>query len=235
MWQILRCSQNESRAVFRREFREEARRVWKMALTPHKRIEMLAELKLKKISAKEALEEKLRHEKNEYRIKMRTSMRYKEFLASKVAQGDKNALSELRRQTLRIKKSSQDNSYIQTTDSSITTLLNDVTFKVKLNGTVTYYIDSKSVVEDTKEWVSVLHKDDPQAIILALKIALEKNGQQPLVLIGGDEFKENVIKVAIEHNLFVRFSDVELQLTYEGLANLGSDKSNYSRYHNRNG
>ncbi|EQB6624560.1 hypothetical protein ACYR0R_005902, partial [Escherichia coli] len=93
---------------------------------------------------------------------------------SKVAQGDKNALSELRRQTLRIKKSSQDNSYIQTTDSSITTLLNDVTFKVKLNGTVTYYIDSKSVVEDTKEWVSVLHKDDPQAIILALKIALEK-------------------------------------------------------------
>lgn len=42
--------------------------------------------------------------KNEYRIKMRTSMRYKEFLASKVAQGDKNALSELRRQTLRIKK-----------------------------------------------------------------------------------------------------------------------------------
>lgn len=34
-----------------------------MALTPHKRIEMLAELKLKKISAKEALEEKLRHEK----------------------------------------------------------------------------------------------------------------------------------------------------------------------------
>jgi hypothetical protein len=58
--------------------------------------------------------------------------------------------------------------------------------------------------------VSVVQKQNDEAIELAIRLALEKNGYRPLTLNGDETFIENVLRVAKEKNIHVSFEREDL-------------------------
>ncbi|HAK8360453.1 TPA: hypothetical protein H2W55_004283, partial [Salmonella enterica] len=58
-------------------------------------------------------------------------------------------------------------------------------------------------------------KDDENAIMFAIKLALEKNGGRPLTLTGDHDFRLNVAVLAAQKKIRLSFNDEELQNVYE--------------------
>ncbi|MDY8671145.1 LPD7 domain-containing protein [Escherichia coli] len=215
LWAQFRSEQKAIRAHFHKGYRERARQIRRDNPELRARNFELARLKLEKMAALEALERELNIERQTFRNSMVTRNRYIEFLQKRSEDGDSAALHELRRYTKTSQSAVPDYGFIQQNQQTASILYSDITFRVRNNGNVSYFFGKRLVVEDSREWVSVIEKDDEKAIIFALRLALEKNGNSPLTLTGDHDFRTSVAALAAQQNIRVNFNDKEIQNEYE--------------------
>ncbi|EHM1530100.1 hypothetical protein KD679_004509, partial [Salmonella enterica subsp. enterica serovar Typhimurium] len=215
LWAEFKSEQKSTRVHFHKGYRERVRKVRIDNTDLRGRNAELARLKLEKMAAQEALERDLEIERQAFRNSMVTRNRYIGFLQKRIDGGDCAALHELRRYTQTDQSSAPDYGFIQQNQQATSILYSDITFRVRNNGNVSYYFGKRLVVEDSREWVSVIEKDDESAIMFAIKLALEKNGGRPLTLTGDHDFRLNVAALAAQKKIRLSFNDAELQNVYE--------------------
>ncbi|MBJ9635495.1 hypothetical protein I5532_22940 [Citrobacter freundii] len=215
LWAEFKSGQKSTRVHFHKGYRERVRKVRRDNTDLRGRNAELARLKLEKMAAQEVLERDLELERQTFRNSMVTRNRYIEFLQKRIDDGDCAALHELRRYTQTDQSSTPDYGFIQQNQQAASILYSDITFRVRNNGNVSYYFGKRLVVEDSREWVSVVEKDDENAIMFAIKLALEKNGGRPLTLTGDHDFRLNVAALAAQKKIRLSFNDEELQNVYE--------------------
>ncbi|ENG4975183.1 hypothetical protein ABUD90_003575 [Escherichia coli] len=215
LWAEFKSGQKSTRVHFHKGYRERVRKVRRDNADLRGRNAELARLKLEKMAAQEVLERDLELERQTFRNSMVTRNRYIEFLQKRIDDGDCAALHELRRYTKTDQSSTPDYGFIQQNQQAASILYSDITFRVRNNGNVSYYFGKRLVVEDSREWVSVVEKDDENAIMFAIKLALEKNGGRPLTLTGDHDFRLNVAALAAQKKIRLSFNDEELQNVYE--------------------
>lgn len=215
LWADFKSGQKSTRVHFHKGYRERVRKVRRDNADLRGRNAELARLKLEKMAAQEVLERDLELERQTFRNSMVTRNRYIEFLQKRIDDGDCAALHELRRYTQTDQSSTPDYGFIQQNQQAASILYSDITFRVRNNGNVSYYFGKRLVVEDSREWVSVVEKDDENAIMFAIKLALEKNGGRPLTLTGDHDFRLNVAALAAQKKIRLSFNDEELQNVYE--------------------
>ncbi|EGK9148582.1 hypothetical protein IOW38_003889 [Salmonella enterica] len=215
LWPVFKSGQKSTRLHFHKGYRERVRKVRRDNTDLRERNAELARLKLEKMAAQEVLERDLEFERQTFRNSMVTRNRYIEFLQKRIDDGDCAALHELRRYTQAGQSSPPDYGFIQQNQQAASILYSDITFRVRNNGNVSYYFGKRLVVEDSREWVSVVEKDDENAIMFAIKLALEKNGGRPLTLTGDHDFRLNVAVLAAQKKIRLSFNDEELQNVYE--------------------
>ncbi|EDR9714050.1 hypothetical protein RDB90_005481 [Salmonella enterica] len=215
LWAEFKSEQKSTRLHFHKGYRERVRKVRRDNTDLRGRNVELARLKLEKMAAQEALERDLEIERQAFRNSMITRNRYIGFLQKRIDGADGAALHELRRYTQTDQSSAPDYGFIQQNQQATSILYSDITFRVRSNGNVSYYFGKRLVVEDSREWVSVIEKDDENAIMFAIKLALEKNGGRPLTLTGDHDFRLNVAALAAQKKIRLSFNDAELQNVYE--------------------
>lgn len=215
LWAEFKSEQKSTRLHFHKGYRERVRKIRRDNTDLRGRNVELARLKLEKMAAQEALERDLEIERQAFRNSMITRNRYIGFLQKRIDGADGAALHELRRYTQTDQSSAPDYGFIQQNQQATSILYSDITFRVRSNGNVSYYFGKRLVVEDSREWVSVIEKDDENAIMFAIKLALEKNGGRPLTLTGDHDFRLNVAALAAQKKIRLSFNDAELQNVYE--------------------
>lgn len=141
---------------------------------------------------------------------------YREFLAELASHGDEAALAELRRQRDTAATSVELNfiEALATTRISDHTapIMDSLSYSINLRGDVTYYSDAtkrRRLVIDSGLNVSVTSADDPKAVEIGLRLALQKFGPS-LKVEGSDEFKRQLVEVALKTGLRVDFSNQEM-------------------------
>ncbi|EIK1335576.1 hypothetical protein LJV55_004069, partial [Salmonella enterica] len=215
LWAEFKSGQKATRIHFYKGYRERTRKIRRENPELRVRSAELARLKLEKMAAQEALERELEIGRQAFRNSMVTRNRYIGFLQKRIDDGDSAALHELRRYTRRNQSTTPDYGFMQQNQQATSILYSDITFRVRNNGNVSYYFGKRLVVEDSREWVSVVEKDDENAIMFAIKLALEKNGGRPLTLTGDHDFRLNVAALAAQKKIRLSFNDEELQNVYE--------------------
>lgn len=215
LWADLKSKQRATRLNFHKGYRERVRKIRLNNPDVRGRNAGLARLKIEKMAAQEVLEHELETERQTFRNSMVTRNRYIDFLQKRSNGGDSAALHELRRYTQTDQFVVPDNCFMQQNLQAASILYSDITFRVRNNGNVSYFFGKRLVVEDSREWVSVIDISDKTAIIFALKLALEKNGNRPLTLTGDDDFRLSVAALAAQQNIRLSFSDEKIQSEYE--------------------
>ncbi|KZQ21261.1 LPD7 domain-containing protein [Enterobacter roggenkampii] len=209
-WKELKENHARQRTVLNKSFRQKSSEVWKdNTLTLNEKKSNVAALRLKKLRARQVLQEQQKEERALLKESLSTYNRFLEYLRILADEGDRHALEELRKASKR-QTTKPDSNYFESQADSITVLLDKVTYAVKNNGSVSYLINNKEAVIDSREWVSVVQKQNDEAIELAIRLALEKNGYRPLTLNGDETFIENVLRVAKEKNIHVSFEREDL-------------------------
>ncbi|WP_421637151.1 LPD7 domain-containing protein [Enterobacter ludwigii] len=206
-WKSLKEDHARQRTLLNKSFREKSSEVWKdNTLTLTEKKSNVAALRLQKLRARQVLQEQQKEERALLKESLSTYNRFLEYLRILADEGDRHALEELRKASKR-QTTKPDSNYFESQTDSITVLLDKVTYAVKNNGSVSYLINNKEAVIDSREWVSVVQKQNDEAIELAIRLALEKNGYRPLTLNGDELFIENVLRVAKEKNIRVSFEN----------------------------
>ncbi|MEH4714419.1 hypothetical protein PO360_21840 [Enterobacter ludwigii] len=209
-WKELKENHARQRTVLNKSFRQKSSEVWKdNTLTLNEKKSNVAALRLQKLRARQVLQEQQKEERALLKESLSTYNRFLEYLRILADEGDRHALEELRKASKR-QTTKPDSNYFESQADSITVLLDKVTYAVKNNGSVSYLINNKEAVIDSREWVSVVQKQNDEAIELAIRLALEKNGYRPLTLNGDETFIENVLRVAKEKNIHVSFEREDL-------------------------
>lgn len=142
--------------------------------------------------------------------------RYREFLADLADRGDEAALIELRRQRDTTNTSAELNFIegLPTARSSdhIAPIVRSLSYSISYRGDVTYYSDAtkrRTLVIDSGRTVSVPFVEDPEAVEIGLRLALQKFGPN-LRVEGNEKFKRQLIEVALKTGLHVDFSNQEM-------------------------
>ncbi|RSC52127.1 LPD7 domain-containing protein [Citrobacter amalonaticus] len=209
-WKELKENQARQRGLLNKSFRQKASEVWKdNRLTVTEKKSNLAALRIQKLRAQEDLKEQLKKERALLKESLSTHNRFLEYLRILSEEGDREALDKLRKASKRL-ATKPDSNFFESPGDSITVLLDKVTYAVKNNGSVSYLIDNKEAVIDSRDWVSVVQQQNDEAIELAIRLALEKNGYRPLTLNGNESFIDNVLRVAKEKNIRVSFENADV-------------------------
>jgi len=79
-------------------------------------------------------------------------------------------------------------------------------------GDVSYLLNGRVSVIDRGRLVTVLNQDDA-AIVFGLEMAIQKYGSR-ITCTGTGEWKRMVTKTAVQHGIFVQFTDPEMQTTH---------------------
>ncbi len=160
-------------------------------------------LKSQKILELKALDKANKHNQEIIKSKFNTDMRksYQVFLLEKVAEGDDEALAELRR--LKIKFEPPTNS-ITSLDKYHEFKLN-IRYNVDEHGTIRYQINDTTIIEDEGNRINVKQGTEDN-IKLSLELSMNKFGNK-LTLDGDISFRKRVVETAIKNNMKVEFLD----------------------------
>lgn len=142
---------------------------------------------------------------------------YKRFLAES-AQSNvpyaEEALAELRKRAPDVVERDDAAQYIRAADAQAEAqaapIRRDLSYKVDTKGHVTYKIDGREALKDEGQRVKVLQATDNGVIEQGLALARSKFGKT-ITLHGSDDFKAQVVAVAVQKNMDVDFSDPHLQ------------------------
>jgi hypothetical protein len=79
----------------------------------------------------------------------------------------------------------------------------------RITGDVSYTLNGKLSVIDRGRRVTVLNQNEA-AIVFGLEMAVQKYGSR-IACSGGDDWKRQVVKVAVQNGIFVEFTDPEIR------------------------
>jgi hypothetical protein len=79
----------------------------------------------------------------------------------------------------------------------------------RTTGDVSYTLNGKLSVIDRGRHVTVLNQNEA-AIVFGLEMAVQKYGSR-IACSGGDDCKRQVVKVAVQNGIFVKFTDPEMR------------------------
>lgn len=213
-WKELREDQARQRTLLNKTFRQKSSAVWKKNdLTFSEKKSNVAAIRLQKLKARQILQEQQKAERAKLKEALSTQNRFIEYLRLLAEEGDRQALKELRKVVKRHERQPERN-YFESQVNATSVLLEKVTYTVKNNGSVSYLIDNKEAVVDAREWISIVQNENDEAIELAIRLALEKNGYRPLTLNGDDSFIENVVRVAQQKDIKLSFINDEISQKY---------------------
>lgn len=233
-WKELKEDQSRQRTLLNKSFRNKSSEVWRdSSQTIIEKKSNVAALRLQKLKARQVLQEQHKEERTRLKASLSIHNRFMEYLRLLAEEGDRQALNELRKASKR-KAYKPDTNYFESQVNATTVLLEKVTYTVKRNGSVSYLIDDKEAVIDSREWVSVVQRNSDEAIELAIRLALEKNGYKPLTLNGDKDFIDSVVRVAREKNIVVSFENPEINEKYAELNNEVKN-INHNPYRSKNG
>lgn len=225
-WKELREDQARQRTLLNKTFRQKSSAVWKENdLTFSDKKSNVAAIRLQKLKARQILQEQQKAERAKLKEALSTQNRFIEYLRLLAEEGDRQALKELRKVVKRHERQPERN-YFESQVNTTSVLLEKVTYTVKNNGSVAYLIDNKEAVIDAREWISVVQNENDEAIELAIRLALEKNGYRPLTLNGDDSFIKNIVRVAQEKNIKLSFDNDEINREYSQGRDVISDGLN---------
>ncbi|MGF6276249.1 hypothetical protein ABIB38_004660 [Massilia sp. UYP11] len=141
----------------------------------------------------------------------------KRFLAEAAQTNESHAeaaLAELRKRAPDIAEKEDAANYIKAADQQAkeqgAPIKRDLRYTVDLKGHITYRIDGQEALKDEGKRVNILRASDGDVIEEGLYLAKSKFGKT-LTLHGSDQFKAEAVRIAVEKNIPVDFSDPHLQ------------------------
>ena len=171
----------------------------------HLKDELKRKLKMERLLENRSLHAARNKDMADIRAKYNLDMQesYRVFLTEKAGLGDDQALDELRR--LRIDFTEYERTgAIRHVDRYKEFRLN-ITHEVDANGIITYKLNNSEIIKDIGKRVDLLTKDE-EHLKLGLDLAISKYGSN-LELFGSEEFRKNLVDLAIKNGYRVTFKD----------------------------
>lgn len=135
---------------------------------------------------------------------------WQQFLQREAAAGDEHALEALRSKSKASRRLSADILTAANVAAAKTVIDKRHSVSARHNGDMVYTVHDGGKLTDRKEEVRMDHLSTGAAF-LALSLAVERFGDQPLVLDGTDEFKRALVEVAALPDFKVKFADPALE------------------------
>jgi hypothetical protein len=233
VWSNQRSIEAELRRDLRASYISRRQAIYQSGMAPKDKAIQLSLLRFEKLGAEARLRNQLKEQRHQLKATLTPQQRYLSYLQKLVEEGDTKALKELRRYSLYNEKNTIKNAFATDPGVGQDSLFVNVTFSINRSGTVTYLLNNKAAITDSREWVSVIQDQNKEAIEIALRLALEKNHYKPVQLSGSEEFKRRVVEVAIEKGIKVQFQDVEMQKQHEALEREINQTSQTTKRHHR--
>lgn len=219
-----KATEVERRATIKREFQEQKNEInSRGGITYAERRAALSIARMEKVRADQALREQIQIERAELKAKysIKPVDLYRVYLQERAQAGDSLALAELRRQRVEpIKQPDKSESHITTehqddTERKTEPLMREMAYRVATNGDVTYQIQGRDVIRDEARAVRVL--DQNKAVSeTALRLAVQKFGSK-IEINGSEEFKKQIVEIAVENRMRIEFTDPALNKMREQL------------------
>lgn len=220
-WDAQRQSERDRRAAIRDKHQAERRAIQADRSRPAaERKAAMSVTRMAKVAQDMALREAVSAERQQLKESHRQPLqeRYRVFLADLANRGDEKALAELRRQRdtsptptgpNAIEGSSKERDDERPRRAPVAPAL---AYTVDRSGNVTYYADQekrRALVIDSGQQVTVAADKDSQAVEAGLRLAVQKFGPG-LKIEGSEEFKRQVIEVALKSGLRVEFDSKDM-------------------------
>ncbi|WP_176317920.1 LPD7 domain-containing protein [Burkholderia vietnamiensis] len=222
-WDTQRASEKERRAAINRDFQATKAEInARPGIKPADRRAALSLARMEKVQADKALTARIALERQALKDRYagKAGDQYRLFLAERAQDGDELALAELRRQ--RVEPVDRSASQQKLTNGGEQPPQGDgrgrepierigpMTYRVAINGNVTYQLDGRDVLRDEPRSVHVLADNESEVIETGLRLAMQKFG--PVIKANGTEdFKRRVVEVSVEKGLKVEFTDPALR------------------------
>ncbi|MFN5350630.1 MAG: LPD7 domain-containing protein [Polaromonas sp.] len=215
-WDLQRQSERERRAEIRAAYQSERRAIQiHKRKSPVERKAALSIVQMERVSKDLVLRETVSLERQQLKAQHRQPLqgRYRAFLAELANHGNEPALAELRRQRDTVEAPTEKNTIegldVLKRGEPAAPLARDLAYSIDRRGHVTYYADAtrqRALVIDAGQYVSVASVQDREAVEVGLRLALQKFGPR-LKIDGSDEFKREIIEVALKTGLRVEFDN----------------------------
>lgn len=171
-----------------------------------------------------------RQKKTFERFKQEKPLGWKAWVQRRAMEGDIEALLELRKKDLRLRKALT----LRSNEPSKLLLDSIERDSVTKAGTVIYRC-GETTLRDSGQDLIVSQDYERDALTAALTAAKEKFGDSPLIINGSDEFKNDLLIVAASVNLDLKFQDAKLQESYEKLKEKEREQRRIGRRFGRTG
>lgn len=171
-----------------------------------------------------------RQQKTFERFKQEKPLGWKAWVQRRAMEGDIEALLELRKKDVRLRKALS----LRSDEPSKLLLESIERDSVTKAGTVIYKC-GETTLRDSGQDLIVSPDYERDALMAALTAAKEKFGESPLIINGSDEFKNDLLIVASSMNLALKFQDERLQKSYEKLKEKESEQRRIGRRSGRTG
>lgn len=135
---------------------------------------------------------------------------WEQYLIQSAEAGNANALELLRNQKIRQEKAAKAVLSADRLDTARSVVYADLKPLIQRNGHILYRVQDGGQVTDEQNRVRV-DTQTAGSVFLALTLASERFSGQGLTVKGSDEFKHQVIHVAVRYGLEVRFQDTGLE------------------------
>lgn len=216
-----RQSENDRRNAIRDTYQAKRRAIQSdRSRTGAERKAATSVARMERVAQDMALREAVSAERQQLKESHRQPLqeRYRVFLADLANRGDEKALAELRRQRdtsptptgpNAIEVSSKERDDERPRRAPVAPAL---AYTVDRSGNVTYYADQekrRALVIDSGQQVTVTADKDSQAVEAGLRLAVQKFGPG-LKIEGSEEFKQQVIEVALKSGLRVEFDSKDM-------------------------
>lgn len=219
-WERQRESEKDRRAELKRRFyADKGRLQGDRSLSAAERKAALSLARMQRIEAEKELRQAIKAERDALRVKYqgKPAELYRDFLAETVEGQGANAekaLAELRRLNPdEAEKKAEDVPHIKPAAPAPVAELEPIdralSYRVARNGDVTYQVNGQDALTDEGRKVRVLRQDQ-DTIETGLRLAVMKFGDK-LTLTGTDEFKRQVVAIAVEKGIRANFTDPKLQ------------------------
>ncbi len=161
--------------------------------------------------------------RKQFNLSMQSS--YKTFLTEHAQLGDNIALHELRRLRIRYDKQQSNNQNSLLYVNNYQEFRLNISYDIDDNGTICYKLNDHTIIRDTGRKLEVV-QDTTNNLKLSLDLAINKFGRT-IQLTGTEDFKRQVVDLAIKYNCKVEFIDEYSKQYY--IAYSGRVKSNTSK------
>lgn len=224
-WTAQRASEATRRAAIKQKFQRQKSDLYAQGgLSRAERRAALSVARMERVQADQALRAQIDIERAT--LKARYALKplelYRVYLQELAQAGDSRALAELRRQRVEPSvKPAKAEPHITASTPGATPhheaepLLRDLSYIVATNGDVTYQFQGRDVIRDEATSVRVLDADKAVAET-ALRLAIQKFGPT-LTVNGSDEFRRQIVEIAIENHMRIEFRDPALNALRERL------------------